>query len=114
MFYRNLNAEKERYQQDMGFQLKLMELENQRRLQEREHEIKLFSLLVGNNMQSRNVSQPHIQYGNQIPENFGGFPHSLSYVNNSAPLNVSDSSSDTSSSAQVDEGLHVRPTYYTL
>lgn len=54
----------------MDFQLKMMELENQRRLQEREHEMRIVSLLMGNNRQSQNVPQPLIQYRNQLPDNF--------------------------------------------
>ena len=108
-FGRSLKAENERYQKEMDFQLKMMELENQRRLQEREHEMRIVSLLMGNNKQSQNVPQPLSQYRNQLPDNFNGFSHNSSYINqlNSTPLNVSDTSSDTGSSSNIEEGSYV-------
>ena len=95
----------------MEFQLKLMEIENQRRLQEREHEIWLFSLLMGNNMPARNTSQPFAHFGHHVPEHFGTFPQYL--PNTTSPhqhaMNVSVSSEsalDTSSSLETAEGVH--------
>ena len=108
--YRSLKAEKERYQQEMEFQLKIMEMENQRKFQEQEHEMRIFSLLIGNNMQNPNATHQVRQYRPQTPENFGGFPHHTSFINHSTPLNVSDSSSETSSSTNIEDGLH----YYSL
>lgn len=112
MLCRSLKAEKDRYQQEMAFQLNVMELENQRRAQEREHEMRIFSLLLGGNMQSQNVThQPLLQCRNQIPDNFSGFSHN-SYTSHTSPLNASDNSSDTSSSANVESNaLHY---YYSF
>ena len=64
MFCRSLEAEKERYQQEMEFQLKIMEMENQRRLEEREHEIRVFSLMMGSgsNMQNLQAAHQAMQY----------------------------------------------------
>jgi hypothetical protein len=108
MSCRSLKAENERwYKKEIDFQFKMMELENQRRLQEREHEMRIVSLLMGNNRQTQNVRQPLSQYRNQLPDNFSGFSHNSSYINqlNSTPLNVSDTSSDTGSSSNIEEGL---------
>lgn len=101
-------AEKDRYKQEMDFQLKMMELENQRRSEEREHELRLFSLLAGNNMQIRNVSPPppH-RFVHQ--EHFGGFSYNPNPLQ--CQMNVQESSSDTSSSSGVDDNLR---TYYAL
>lgn len=112
MFCRSLKAEKERYQQEMEFQLKIMEMENQRRLQEREHEIRVFSLMMGSgsNMQNLQAAHQAMQYRPQPPENFSGFSHRPTYISHSTPLNVSDSSSETSSSTNIEDGLH----YYSL
>ena len=112
MFCRILKAENERYQKEMDFQLKMMELENQPRTQEREHEMRFISLLMGNNRQNQNVPQPLIHYPNLLPNNLSDFLPSSSYINqlNSTPLNVSDTSSDTSS-LNIEEGLY---SYYSL
>ena len=112
MFCRILKAENERYQKEMDFQLKMMELENQPRIQEREHEMRFISLLMENNRQNQNVPQPLIHYPNLLPNNLSDFLPSSSYINqlNSTPLNVSDTSSDTSS-LNIEEGLY---SYYSL
>ena len=76
-FLKSLSAENARPQQEMDFQLKLIELENQWWLQERKHEIQLFSLLMGNNMQARNTTQPFPHYQQHVPKHFGSFPQYL-------------------------------------
>ena len=111
-FYRSLKAEKERYEREMEFHLKLVELENQRRIQERDHELRMFSFFMGNNNMSHQVQPPQFHLNQtQIPEHFGGFPHNPIAYNTSTPINPSDTSSESSSSANTNEGLR---SYYTL
>ena len=104
VYFRSLKAEKERYKQEMEFQIKMMELENQRRTQEREHEMRIVSLIMNGNMQSQNVTHTPIQYHHQWPETFAGFPRNSTYINHWIPLNTSDSSSETSSTTNTEEG----------
>ena len=89
-----------------------MEMASQRRLQEREHEIRVFSLMMGSgsNMQNLQAAHQAMQYRPQPPKNFSGFSHRPTYTSHSTPLNVSDTSSETSSSTNIEDSLH----YYSL
>lgn len=93
-------------------------MENQRQLQEREHEIRLFSLFMGNNsMQARNASQPFAHFAHHAPDHFGTFPQYLPNTTNphqhAMDMSVSsESASDTSSSLGIAEGAP--STYFSL
>ena len=52
-----------------------MELENQRRSEERDHELRLLSILAGNNIQIRNVSPPPPPHRFVHQEHFGCFSY---------------------------------------
>ena len=55
LYYRNTKLEESRLEKEHALQLEQMRLENERRREEREHELKIFQLLMGKQVP---VAQP--------------------------------------------------------
>ena len=65
MYCRYKKLEEFKLEQEHKFQMEQMQLENERKKQEREHELKIFSLLLGNDQTTQNtqpVGSPSIMY----------------------------------------------------